>query len=75
VDQTRELRLRLRRADIAYVQFILEGYDGLGRLSTVHPFQALAVLAYPQDRQAEAYALTSALCAEGVIQEVIACEI
>ncbi len=75
MDQTRKLRLKLRRTDIAYVQFILEGYDGLGRLSTVDPLLALAVLSYPQSRQAEAHALTSALRAEGVIQEVISCEI
>jgi uncharacterized protein YciU (UPF0263 family) len=42
-DRQNELRrksLRLHPRDIAYIQFILEGYEGLATITTVDPWEA-----------------------------------
>ena len=74
MDQTQTLKIRLDRNNIAYLQFVLEGYDGLGRLSTLDSKTAWTQLSFTPDRLNDILALTKALGAEGVIQEVVACE-
>ena len=74
MNQTQTLNIRLDRSNIAYLQFILEGYDGLARLSTIDSKTAWTQLSFTPDRLQEVIALTNALGAEGVIQEVAACE-
>jgi hypothetical protein len=39
-DEVRRKSLRLHPRDIAYVQFIVEGYEGLATISTVDPQEA-----------------------------------
>ncbi|MBN1635172.1 MAG: DUF4911 domain-containing protein [Deltaproteobacteria bacterium] len=65
-----KLLLTLDKAEIAYVKFILEGYDGLGILSTEDPHEATAMLTYPLERKALIDDLMSVLAKEGVLKEV-----
>lgn len=65
-----KLLLTLDKSEIAYVKFILEGYDGLGILSTKDPHEASAILTYPRERRALINELMSVLAKEGVLKEV-----
>ena len=64
------LSLLLKRSDISYVKFILEGYDGLGILTTKDRFAAKAIVTYPMSRKHTLTKLIDALVREGVIKEV-----
>jgi len=57
------------RAHIAYLRFILEGYDGLMFLRTLNPRQALVEFAYSPSCRRDAEALLSALAGECSLQE------
>lgn len=52
------------RAEIAYLRFILEGYDGLAFLRTLEARTALVEIAFAASRRADAEALLAALAAE-----------
>jgi hypothetical protein len=65
-----ELSLILNREDISYLKFILEGYDGLGIVTTQDPHTAQALVTYPLSRKHDLIKLVSALIQEGIIKEV-----
>ncbi len=65
-----KLSLQLNRSDISYVKFIMEGYDGLGIVTTTDPYAAQATVTYPMSRKQSLLALLDALVREGVIKEV-----
>ncbi|HHO77302.1 MAG TPA: DUF4911 domain-containing protein [Deltaproteobacteria bacterium] len=64
------LSLKLKRSDISYVKFILEGYDGLGIVTTKDRFAAEAIVTCPVSRKQSMVKLLEALVHEGVIKEV-----
>lgn len=64
------LSLRVDRNDIFYVRFILEGYDGLGIVSTKDPAQGQLIVTYPACSRLEVFDLMKALEEEGVVREV-----
>ena len=68
-DSFRKRCFRLDRANIAYLRFILEGYDGLVFLRTLDPRAALVEVAYPASRCGDAEALLAALVEECAMSE------
>ena len=48
-DEVRRKSLRLHPRDIAYIQFIMEGYEGLATVSTVDPEEARIVISIMSD--------------------------
>ncbi|MBT8490882.1 MAG: DUF4911 domain-containing protein, partial [Deltaproteobacteria bacterium] len=66
-----KLSVLLNRSDITYLKFILEGYDGLGIVTTQDPYSAQAMVMYPLSRKQTLLDLIDALFKEGVIKEVI----
>jgi hypothetical protein len=64
-----EWTLLVKPGDISYVRFILEGYDGLGIVSTKDPVSARIVITYPLSRKALLTRLIQALHSEGVVRE------
>jgi hypothetical protein len=67
--ETGKMTLRLNREHISYVRFILEGYDGLGIVTTTDPVSAEVVITYPLGRESLLRELVGALAKEGVIRE------
>lgn len=65
-----EVLLRVDRKDIFYVNYIVQGYDGLGTVSTKDPLQGLLIIKYPAGSRAVLLDLIEALRTEGVIKEV-----
>lgn len=63
------MTLRLNREHISYVRFILEGYDGLGIVTTTDPVSAQVIITYPLSRSALLTELVGAFAKEGVIRE------
>jgi hypothetical protein len=53
--------LRIDRQRISYLKFILEGYDGLGILSTVEPKDGLVKITLPPEGYIELITLLSTL--------------
>lgn len=47
------LYIRVHRKDIAYLKFILEGYDNLALLTVVDKYEAVLHLSYGPGRQEE----------------------
>jgi hypothetical protein len=68
-DSFRKRCFRLDRANIAYLRFILEGYDGLVFLRTLDPRAALVEVAYPASCRADAESLLAALVDECAMSE------
>lgn len=64
-----EWTLTVRPGDISYMRFILEGYDGLGIVSTRDPVSAEVVITYPLARKNLLARLIQALHNEGFIKE------
>jgi hypothetical protein len=64
------ISLTVDRKDIFYVNYVVQGYDGLGTVSTKDPIQGLLVIHYPECSKATLLDLTCALQKEGVIKEV-----
>ncbi len=63
-----EWTLLVKPGDISYVRFILEGYDGLGIVSTKDPVSGQVVITYPLSRKVLLARLIDALHDEGVIK-------
>lgn len=63
--------LRSDRYDISYVHYIIEGYDGLGIVSTKDPENGTLIVTYPVAGRKAMFDLIHALRTEGVIKEVI----
>ncbi|PLX80126.1 MAG: DUF4911 domain-containing protein [Desulfuromonas sp.] len=51
----------LEKAEIAYLRFVLESYDGLAFVRTLDKTGALVEVAYPPSRSADAEILLAAL--------------
>jgi hypothetical protein len=62
--------LTVDRKDIFYVNYVVQGYDGLGTVSTKDPIQGLLIINYPKDSRPTILELTKALQIEGVVKEV-----
>ena len=62
--------LTVDRKDISYVSHVVQGYDGLGTVSTKDPLQGLLILNFPECNRQTAYDLIGALQIEGVVKEV-----
>jgi hypothetical protein len=52
------------RAEIGYLRFVLESYDGLAFVRTLDRHAALVEIAYPPSRRADAEELLAALAEE-----------
>jgi hypothetical protein len=63
---------RIPRAEIGYLRFILEGYDGLAFARTLDRHEALVEVAYPPSRGCDAERLLEALSAECSMTEAAA---
>jgi len=61
---------RVNRADLAYLKFILEAYEGLATLSTVNREGAVVRIAYPHFSSRDVDALLHALGKEIEMTEV-----
>ena len=61
---------RMPRAQIGYLRFILESYDGLAGLRTIDSREALVEVTYPPSRFEDAEALLAALAGEFPMEEV-----
>ncbi len=55
---------RIPRAEIGYLRFILESYDGLAFVRTLDSREALVEIAFPESRRRDAEALLAALAVE-----------
>ena len=66
-----KLSVLLNRSDISYLKFILEGYDGLGIVTTQDGLRGEESVMYPLSRKQNLLDLIDALFEEGVIKEVI----
>lgn len=62
--------LRLPRAEIGYLRFILESYDGLAFARTLDKHDALVEIAYPFSRASDVETLLRSLIVELGGQEV-----
>ena len=61
---------RLPRAEIGYLRFILESYDGLAFARTLDNRQALVEIACPASRIKDVVALLGQLVSEANLREV-----
>lgn len=64
-----EITLQVNRDEISYLKFILEGYDGLGIVTTKDPIAAKVIVTYPLTRRFLLGQLIHALQKEGIIRE------
>ena len=65
---------RIPRAEIGYLRFILESYDGLAFVRTLDRREALVEVAYPPSRRFDAEDLLGALAEECSLTETVAPE-
>lgn len=61
---------RLPRAEIGYLRFILESYEGLAFARTLDHHEALVEIACPASRLEDVLALLGQLVAEAGLQDV-----
>ena len=61
---------RLQPAEIAWLRFVLESYDGLAFVRSLDGRQALVEIAYPPSRSVDAEALLASLCRESSMSEI-----
>ncbi len=66
-----KISLRVDRRDISYIHYILEGYDGLGTVTTQDRSRGLVQLTYPETCRNDLFDLIYALQTEDVIKEVM----
>jgi hypothetical protein len=64
------ISLKVDRNDIFYVRFILEGYDGLGNVSTKNPIEGRLAISCPVGNRDVIVEVLRALEEEGVVKEV-----
>jgi hypothetical protein len=62
--------LKLKRKDISYIKFILEGYEGLGIVTTIDKSKALIEISMMPDFVSDINEILDALQEEIVFQEV-----
>ncbi len=63
--------LRVDRKDIHYIHYIVEGYDGIGTVTTSDRSLGLVQVTYPETCRKDLFDLIDALQAEEVIKEVM----
>lgn len=63
---------RISRAEIGYLRFILESYDGLAFVRTLDRHEALVEVAFPPSLRIDAECLLEALTAECSMTETVA---
>lgn len=63
-----EIFLRISSKRIAFLRFLLEGYDGLALLSTVDAGQGLVKCVFPRENYQELLALLAAISPDLVDQ-------
>ncbi len=61
---------QLPRAEIGYLRFILESYDGLAFSRTLDKHEALVEIAYSPSREADVEGLLSALAVDAGLKEI-----
>jgi len=71
MDGFKRIFLNTNKKDISYIKYIMEGYDGLGIVSTVAPSEALLSITFPEQMQQTLMLLIDAIRREGVLTEVI----
>jgi hypothetical protein len=69
VDDVVPIYLRLPRAEIAYVKFVFESYEGVAVVRTLDRREARLVVLVAPDLQPVARAIVAALVEEGVSEE------
>jgi len=62
--------LRVPRAEVAYVKFVFESYEGVAVCRTLDRQEALLVVLAVPDFLAQARTITAALAAEGACEDV-----
>jgi hypothetical protein len=62
--------LTVDRKDIFYVNYVFQGYEGLGTVSTSDPIKGHLLINYPGCSRATILDLIGALQIEGVVKEV-----
>jgi hypothetical protein len=62
---------RVKRRDIAAVQFIIEGYDGLATVSTLDPYKAVIQVSIMSDFVADVTSIIDDLKKNYEIEEII----
>lgn len=65
------ISLRVDRRDIYYIHYIVEGYDGLGTVSTLDSARGIVLVTYPESSRNDLFDLIGALETERVIKEVM----
>ncbi len=65
-----EIRLRLSPADIAYVKFVLESYEGIGVVRTIDRKDAVITLLIAADFEGEARRILESIRHEVTWEEV-----
>jgi hypothetical protein len=65
-----EIFLRVRRADIAYIKFIVESYEGVGLLRTIDPHAATIVIIAVPDFADTARRIVDAVAAAVPCEEI-----
>jgi uncharacterized protein YkvS len=63
-------RLRLEKKDIAYVKFIIEGYEGIALVTTINNNEAVIELTIAPDFESDVEGLVAALKEEINFQEI-----
>lgn len=64
------LLLRVPRAEVAYVKFVFESYEGVAVCRTLDRHEALLVVLVVPDFLAQARAIVAALTGEGACEDV-----
>ena len=62
--------LTVDRKDIFYVNYVIQGYDGLATVSTRDPIQGLLTINYHEGSRAIILDLIAAFQIEGIVKEV-----
>jgi hypothetical protein len=64
-------KLRLERKDIAYVKFILEGYEGIALATTIDSLESIIQLTIVPDFESDVEMLLTALKKEVDFSEIL----
>ena len=67
---SRRLYIGVPRSEIAYLKFVLEGYDNLAFMSVLDRFQALICLTFSPDQESEVRDLLGRLAREVDLREI-----
>ena len=65
-----QISATLHHSEISHVKFIIEGYDGLGIVTTIDPHAATISITYPQEREHTLIGLMESFLEKGIVKEV-----